>query len=638
MQLRALVSLPILLALAGPGAALAQTPATRVVSFTDDIRPLLQVSCVRCHARGNDKGGFSIETRESLLRGGDTRPAVVPGRSADSFLIDLVSGNEPDMVMPKKGSRLTSTQIALLRDWIDQGAAWDPGVTFARAAPRNLARRAPALPEAPVRSGSPVDRLLHGYFASHETAPVPRVDDRLLIRRLTLDVLGELPSPSEVHAFVADRASGKRERLVARLLADQRRYAEHWLSFWNDLLRNDYRGTGYIDGGRRQITAWLYAALANNLPYDQFVASLVNPVPGTEGFTKGIVWRGVVNASQTPEMQAAQNISQVFMGVNLKCASCHDSFINEWQLADAYGLAGIYADRPLEMVECDRPTGKTAVLKFLNADLGSIDPASPRGVRLDQLMHALVGPTNGRLARTVVNRLWARVMGRGLVEPLDDMEQAAWHPDLLDWLAEDLVAHGYDLKRTMTVILTSDAYQRVAVNPPAADAPYVFRGPETRRLTAEQFVDAVSAVTGIWQKAPDAKLNVALIRSHAVPMPGRTRAALVAANPLMTALGRPNREQVVTSRAAAATTLQTLELLNGPTLADHLRRGAERLVADRKGPREVVDHIFTRAFGRAPSAAERSVAAQALGRQPDAAAIEDLLWSVVMLPEFQAVH
>ena len=197
-----------------------------------------------------------------------------------------------------------------------------------------------------------------------------------MIRRLTLDVLGELPSPSDVRAFVADRAPDKRERLVARLLADQRRYAEHWLSFWNDLLRNDYRGTGYIDGGRRQITAWLYAALANNLPYDQFVASLVNPVPGTEGFTKGIVWRGVVNASQTPEMQAAQNISQVFMGVNLKCASCHDSFINEWQLADAYGLASVYADRPLEMVECDRPTGKTAAMKFLYAELGQHRPGS----------------------------------------------------------------------------------------------------------------------------------------------------------------------------------------------------------------------------------------------------------------------
>ena len=145
---------------------------------------------------------------------------------------------------------------------------------------------------------------------------------------------------------------------MERLLADDRSYAEHWLSFWNDLLRNDYKGTGYIDGGRKQITRWLYSALLTNMPYDQFVAELVNPTPESEGFTKGIVWRGVVNASQTPQMQAAQNIAQVFMGVNLKCASCHDSFINDWTLADAYGLAGIYADGPLEMVHCDKPTGQ----------------------------------------------------------------------------------------------------------------------------------------------------------------------------------------------------------------------------------------------------------------------------------------
>ncbi len=109
--------------------------ATRPVDFSKDVKPILQVACVRCHARGNDKGGFSIETRESLLRGGDTGPAVVPGQSSESFLIELVSGLEPDMVMPKKGSRLTGDQIGLLRAWIDQGAVWDPGVTFARAAP-----------------------------------------------------------------------------------------------------------------------------------------------------------------------------------------------------------------------------------------------------------------------------------------------------------------------------------------------------------------------------------------------------------------------------------------------------------------------------------------------------------------------
>jgi hypothetical protein len=534
--------------------------------------------------------------------------------------------------------RLTAHQIGLLRAWVDQGARWDPDVTFARTAPDNLARRRP-LPPAPTRAGSPVDAYLDLHYARHTGAGARTLaDDRTFIRRVTLDVLGLLPTPQETAAFVADESRNKHARLVDRLLADNRRYAEHWLSFWNDLLRNDYKGTGYIDGGRRQITSWLYAALANNLPYDRFVAALVNPVPGTEGFTAGIIWRGVVNASQTPEMQAAQNISQVFMGVNLKCASCHDSFINDWQLSDAYGLAGVYADRPLEMVECDRPTGKTAPLKFLYSELGRIDPDAPRGVRLDQLMHALTGPTNGRLSRTIVNRLWARFMGRGLVEPVDDMEQPAWHPDLLDWLAEDLVANGYDLKHTMRTILVSRAYRRPAVDPAPAGEPYVFNGPEVRRLTAEQFVDAVSAVTGIWQPAPDAKINAMLVRAEDVPAPGSVRASLVAATPLMTALGRPNREQVVTTRPSTPTTLQTLELLNGATLADRLREAAERLAADAPAPSILVDTLFRRALGRRPRPAERELALQSLGRTPTGAAIEDLMWSVVMLPEFQLVR
>src|SRR5215468_7893600 len=164
-------------------------------------------------------------------------------------------------------------------------------------------------------------------------------------------------------------------------------------------------------------------------------------------------------------MQAAQNVSQVFMGVNLKCASCHDSFINDWQLADAYGLAGIYAEAPLEMVECDRPTGKMAPAKFLYAKLGRVDATAERPARLAQLATLITAHTNGRLSRTIVNRLWQRFMGRGLVEPVDDMDQPSWNADLLDWLAEDLVAHGYDLKHTMAQILTSRAYQLAAVDP-----------------------------------------------------------------------------------------------------------------------------------------------------------------------------
>src|SRR5205823_12957974 len=199
--------------------------------------------------------------------------------------------------------------------------------------------------------------------------------------------------------------------------------------------------------------------LATNMRYDRFVTALINPTPESEGFAKGIVWRGVVNASQTPQMQAAQNISQVFLGVNLKCASCHDSFINDWTLADAYGLASVYSDGPLEMVRCDKPTGQIAKMKFLYPELGDIDSTAGRPERLKQLASLITSPRDGRPTRTIVNRLWARFLGRGLIEPTDEMENPAWNQDLLDWLAADLAENRYDLKRTIELILTSKAYQ-----------------------------------------------------------------------------------------------------------------------------------------------------------------------------------
>src|SRR5438132_2806414 len=180
-------------------------------------------------------------------------------------------------------------------------------------------------------------------------------------------------------------------------------------------------------------------------------------------------------------MQAAQNISQVFMGVNLKCASCHDSFINDWKLSDAYGLANIYADTPLELFECDKPTGAKAATQFLFPELGSIEAEAKKPERLKRLASLLTNKQNGRLSRTIINRLWQKFLGRGLIEPVDDMEQPAWNPDLLDWLAEDLAEHGYDLKRSIGQILTSRAYQLPSVNfGEVKENKFVFRGPAVR--------------------------------------------------------------------------------------------------------------------------------------------------------------
>ncbi|HWN97592.1 MAG TPA: DUF1549 domain-containing protein, partial [Methylomirabilota bacterium] len=476
-------------------------PATAQVDFARDVKPIFDAACVKCHGKGKDKGNFSIETREAFSKGGDSGAPVVLGQSAESLLIELVSGLDPDNVMPQKGSKLTAAQVATLRAWIDQGAKWPQEITFTKVPVNNLHPRKPELP--PVQSGAanPVDRLLAPTVREITSAKL--VEDRVFARRAYLDVIGLLPKPEELEEFVSDTRPDKRARLVAKLLQDKRRYAEHWLTFWNDLLRNDYRGTGYIDGGRKQISSWLFSALFTNMPYDRFVAQLVNPSPESEGFINGILWRGAVNASQVPQMQAAQSVGQVFMGVNLKCASCHDSFINDYTLADSYGVAAIFATNDLEIAECDKPTGKNAKVKFLYSELGEIDGNLPKTERMKRLAEILTSKQDGRLPRTIVNRLWAKFMGRGLVEPVDEMDAPAWNQDLLDWLADDLAQNGYDLKRTMQWILTSRAYQLPSVNfGEQVENAFAFHGPAIRRLNAEQFRDALGGLTGVWYENP----------------------------------------------------------------------------------------------------------------------------------------
>ncbi|MEO6005446.1 MAG: PSD1 and planctomycete cytochrome C domain-containing protein [Opitutus sp.] len=611
--------------------------ANRPVDFARDIKPILETSCVKCHGRGRDKGKFNLDSFEHLMRGGESGAPLVPGGSTESILIELVAGIDPDYVMPQKGKRLTPDQVGLLRAWIDQGAKWDPAVSFAKPAPANMDVVEPTLP-AKAEHSHPVDRLLSAYFSEHKIPAASPVTDAVFARRVWLDTIGLLPTAAELHAFAEDRRADKRQRLVERLLGNNPDYATHWLAFWNDLLRNDYQGTGYIDGGRKAITPWLFAALEQNKPYDQFVAELVNPKPESDGFVKGIVWRGVVNASMTPPMQAAQNVSQVFMGTNLKCASCHDSFVDDWTLADAYGLAGVYSDQALEMVECDKPTGKTAAPKFIYQKLGSIDANASRPERLARLAELITGRQNGRLTRTFVNRLWQRFFGYGLVEPVDVMDKPGWNQAVLDWLAEDFANHGYDVKHTIEVMLTSQAYQRPAVfAPKLPGADFVFRGPLVRRMTAEQFSDAVSAVTRVWNEKPSQKIIDNHWSGHQFPV---VRASLVPANPLQVALGRPNREQVVTVRSSVATTLEALELTNGGELTTRLSKGADVILARNPNPRAraIVDDIYLSALGRRPTRVERGLATPLLGKPVRKEGIEDLLWAITMLPEFQLIY
>ncbi len=246
-----------------------------------------------------------------------------------------------------------------------------------------------------------------------------------------------------------------RAALVAKLLADDQRYAEHWISFWNDILRND-EGVSYFSetAGRKSISEWLFTSLKTNAHYDEMVKRLLNPRSPEDpsGFLLGVNWRGTVNASQTPAMQAAQNTAQIFLGINLKCNSCHDSFISKWKLKDAYSLAAYFTDDPkLELYRCDVAQHQYAQAAFLYPELNQEPKSDSQADRRAAAAAIFTDTRNGRLPRTMVNRIWQRLLGRGIVENPDEMDGEPWSPQLLDWVSSDFVDSQYDLKLSSTL-------------------------------------------------------------------------------------------------------------------------------------------------------------------------------------------
>jgi hypothetical protein len=786
--------------------------SARAVDFSHEVVPILRAKCGKCHTGSQRQGGFSLNDRETLLAGGDSgTPGLVAGDATESEIIRRITSADPDLRMPSEGEALPPEAVAILTRWIDAKAPWEDGFSFAGdtyEAPLKL--RQVDLPPANDGRLHPVDRLVDAYQQGKGVPTASRCDDATFLRRVSLDLVGLLPSPEAVDAFRADADPGKRQKVIQKLLDDDLARAEHWMTFWNDLLRNDYTGTGFITGGRKQITPWLHRALVDNIPYDRFVRELVAPSDASRGFIDGIVWRGEVNSSQTVPIQFAQNVGQTFLGINLKCASCHDSFVDRWKLQETYDLAAVMAPDRLELFRCDKATGTFASPGWPFAELGSIDGAKPPAERLEQLARLMTDPGNGWLSRNLVNRIWAKLMGRGLVHPVDALRTRPWNEELLDWLAADFVASGYDTKHLLERICTSEAYGSVtpAVEGQPQGKDYVFRGPLPRRMTAEQFTDALWQLTGAAPAKPDAdvervkpdpaaprplpprakwiwnnqaaasppgeklafraRINLLDPVTHAVavatadnevtmwvngtkvghsadwgkpfaePITGAlrfgsneilvvaanadaggpaalkaevsailagggvtwvasddfwewtatlpdgegkwpggqepadwqkasivenqgtwassdaafaaglagatspqpmVRAVLVKGTPLMAALGRPNRDQVVTSRPTDLTTLEAIQLANEQPLFETFSAGGRRWLAEHGAdPTTLAQVIFTSALARQPTAAEAAAALEILGRTPTEQSVADCLWAVVMLPEFQLVR
>lgn len=606
------------------------------------VRTVLAHRCFQCHSSDKTEGKLRLDQREFVFQGGESGPVIQPGDVDNSELvrrITLPPGHKE--AMPGKGKPLDENEVNLIKLWVEKGAPWPEHIKgIFPVAP--LAPRRPPLPATAKGLENPIDRWVNDYFESNELVWPDVVDDRVFLRRIYFDLIGLPPTPQQLRDFQEDKRPDKRAQIAAALLGRNADYAMHWTTFWNDLLRNDYTGPGYITNGRFNISDWLYRSLVNNKPYDQFVKELLDPDESSKGFIKGIAWRGAVNSSQTTAMQAAQNVSQALLGVNLKCASCHDSFVSDWKLDDAYAFANIFSENPLEIARCDIPTGQMADTRLLWPELGSVTNSGSVQEKSYELAQLLTKPENGRLYRTLVNRVWAQLMGRGIVAPTDEMDNEPWSHDLLDWLAVHFVDNAYDVKQLLYLITTSKTYQlpSVAIADPATinKGDFVFTGMLKRKLTAEQYADAISLVVHPLYTTMALKYNPEADEDSFKASHSFVRAALVQNDPFLTALGRPSRENIISVRDGQATLLQAMELTNGTLLNETLIAGAADWMANHRHPDELIRAVFTQSFGRMPSTDEQRIARDILGDEMNINSVQDLLWSVVLLPEFQFIE
>lgn len=455
-------------------------------SFHREILPILRDQCFRCHGE-KQKGGLRVDSRANLLRAGESElVAVVPFQPDASELIVQIR----DRTMPPTDEGLTEAQIKTLEDWVTAGAIW---------------------PE-PVADKT---RLQHP----------PLVSDAAFIRRLHLDTIGIPPAAAEARAFLSDSDEDKRRQWIDKLLADDR-YADHWVSLFMDLLAENPALLNPSMGSTGPFRWFLHDSLKDNVAMDRMVTNLIlmrgdQAAGGSAGFE-------LAGENDSPMAAKAHLLSSAFLGIEMKCAKCHDSPYHTTTQEDLYSLAAMLGRRPLTppkssrvpdafFEDKERKSLISVTMNFANPAQASWpfeEIISADSLKLTQEMETLMrtpedtrelaalmftSAANERFPRVLVNHLWKRLIGTGLVEPVDDWEgKTASHPELLDWLADELVSHDYDMKHVLRLILQSNLYQREAIGDNAIDAAgqRYFAAPDRRRLSAEQIVDSLYHCTG----------------------------------------------------------------------------------------------------------------------------------------------
>ncbi|MDB5321142.1 MAG: Planctomycete cytochrome [Phycisphaerales bacterium] len=342
--------------------AATSAPIAAAVDYSRDVRPILEKSCYSCHGPDKQKAELRLDVRSLAMKGGESGAAIVPSKSSESLLIKLVRGEDADRVMPAKGARLSEAQIAILREWIDSGAAWpDDGVRVADKRDhwslKPVVRVEPPAVSNRAWERNAIDRFILARLEKEHLAPRREADRRTLIRRVSFDLIGLPPTPEEVEAFMTDRSVDAYEKVVDRLLASPR-FGERWARHWLDVVR--YGDSHGFEMNQPRPNAWPYRdwvirALNEDMPYDQFVREqIAGDALGADAATGFLVagpWDQV--KSPDPALTAQQRADELhdmvavtgsaFLGLTVGCARCHDHKFDPISQVDYYRMVALFA-------------------------------------------------------------------------------------------------------------------------------------------------------------------------------------------------------------------------------------------------------------------------------------------------------
>ncbi|MGE0709265.1 MAG: DUF1549 and DUF1553 domain-containing protein [Planctomycetota bacterium] len=485
-----------------------------------------------------------------------------------------------------------------------------------------------------------IDRLVADKLRALRVSPSPLADDQTFLRRVTLDLTGRLPEPADARAFLADERPDKRARWIDAQLA-RKEFAELWVMKWAERLLVRSVPNQVSQKAALRYFEWLEERLANNVPIDRVVRELLT----AQG---GVFDSPAVNffEAERNDLKIAENVAQVFLGMRIQCAQCHNHPFDRWTQDDYYGWAAFFAQigrkrggDPREQIVFDRRGGETKhpVTKKNVAPklLGGASPDTRGKDRRAVAAEWITSPDNPYFARNVANLVWDHLFGVGIVHEPDDVRVSnpPSNPALLDALAKRLVELRFDLRQLVREVVTSDAYQRSVVpNASNREDGRNASHARVRRLRAEVLLDALAQVT--W--APNKFAGLPL-GARAVRIPdGAT------SNYFLETFGRPRRESVCTCEVETAPNLgQALQLLNGEAVTQKIQQGARvaKLLEAGKQPLEVVDELYLACLCRLPTTAEKAAIAEDLaGKGSLQGTLEDVFWALLNSREFLFNH